>query len=345
VGLHRVRTRARSRDLRLRLRFRRALVLSLLLHVTIGVFLLVTIRREGRLEMLPPPAPVTMVFESGRRSGPTLPNPSEQATPATPSPPATEPPQPPAPEPLAPEPLAPEPAAPPPPVAQAPTLPAPEPPPPPEEQPAVPVPSPPPAVEALPVPPPVETLPKPPEQAPARQPPPPSKPPPVQPLVKRTAPSKPLGFPAPMDFSFGKSSSVPEARTRASAARRPPGSIDMSLGPAKKGAANNTPFADIDSDQGGPDWRNALSLWVSQHAYYPEQARRNGEEGDAKVHVVAQHNGRVTSVELIGRSGSTWLDLALQALFRDARIPPLSGSGNEPIEFDFTMHYILRRVP
>ncbi|MFL5287776.1 MAG: TonB family protein [Rhodopila sp.] len=119
----------------------------------------------------------------------------------------------------------------------------------------------------------------------------------------------------------------------------------MSLGPAKKGAANNTPLSDIDSDQGGPDWRNALSQWVSQHAYYPERARANGEEGDAKVRVVAQHNGRVTSVELIGRSGSIWLDLALQALFRDAHIPPLPGSGNEPIEFNFTMHYILRRVP
>jgi periplasmic protein TonB len=119
----------------------------------------------------------------------------------------------------------------------------------------------------------------------------------------------------------------------------------MLLGPAKKGEANNTPFADIDTDEGGPDWRNALSQWVSQHAYYPEQARRNGEEGDAKVHVVAQHNGHVTSVELIGKSGSMWLDLALQALFRDAHIPPLPGGGNEPIEFNFTMHYILRRVP
>jgi protein TonB len=119
----------------------------------------------------------------------------------------------------------------------------------------------------------------------------------------------------------------------------------MSLGPAKKGEANDTPFADIDTDQGGPDWRNALSRWVSQHAYYPEQARINGEEGDAKVHVVAQHNGHVTSVELIGKSGSMWLDLALQALFRDAHIPPLPGGGNEPIEFNFTMHYILRRVP
>jgi TonB family protein len=146
-----------------------------------------------------------------------------------------------------------------------------------------------------------------------------------------------------MDFSFGKppprEAPLPEAR------RRPPGSIDMSLGPAMRGAANAAPRSDVDSDDGGPDWRNALSKWVSEHAYYPEQARREGEEGDAKVHVLADHYGRVKEVELIGRSGSMWLDLALQALFRDAHIPPLPGPGTEPIEFNFTMHYILRRMP
>ena len=57
---------------------------------------------------------------------------------------------------------------------------------------------------------------------------------------------------------------------------------------------------------------------------------------------IARPDGRVTSVELIGRSGSIWLDLALQALFRDAHIPPLPSGTTEPIEFNFTMHYIIR---
>ena len=110
----------------------------------------------------------------------------------------------------------------------------------------------------------------------------------------------------------------------------------------RRGAENNTPFGDIDSDQGGPDWRNLLSRWVQQHAYYPPEARANLEEGTAQVHVEARPDGRVTSVELIGRSGSIWLDLALQALFRDARIPPIPG-GDKPIVFNFTMHYIIIR--
>ena len=77
--------------------------------------------------------------------------------------------------------------------------------------------------------------------------------------------------------------------------------------------------------------------------YYPEQARRDGEEGDAKVHVLAASDGRVREVELIGKSGSMWLDLALLSLFRDQHIPPYPGGGSEPIEFNFTMHYVLIR--
>ena len=42
------------------------------------------------------------------------------------------------------------------------------------------------------------------------------------------------------------------------------------------------------------------------------------------------------------KSGSVWLDMALMALFRDAHLPPLHDE-NEPITFDFTMHYILIR--
>ena len=68
----------------------------------------------------------------------------------------------------------------------------------------------------------------------------------------------------------------------------------------------------------------------------------NGEDGDVMVQVVANPDGHVTSVEMKQRSGSDWLDMALMALFRDAHLPPLHDE-NEPITFDFTMHYILIR--
>jgi outer membrane biosynthesis protein TonB len=55
-------------------------------------------------------------------------------------------------------------------------------------------------------------------------------------------------------------------------------------------------------------------------------------------------DGRVTSVELEHGSGSPWLDLALEGLFRGAKLPPLPKSaGDQPVPFHFTMHYILIR--
>jgi protein TonB len=146
-----------------------------------------------------------------------------------------------------------------------------------------------------------------------------------------------------MNFSFGKPPPAQPSPGRASSRPHFPGTIDMSLGPASKGTADPTPFSERDEDAAGADWRNALSRWVAEHAYYPEQARRDFEEGDAKVRVHMEPNGRVREVELIGKSGSMWLDLALLALFRDQRIPPLPSGEKDPIEFNFTMHYVLIR--
>jgi protein TonB len=284
------------------------LVVSLLIHVGIGLLLLVTLRRQPREEWLPPPAPVTMVFESGRRQGPTLPEPSPRAS----APPAV------APVPLPPVPVAPPPEIKPaPPVVEAPPVPPLPAPVPPRVPPVIEAPLPPrekAEVEAL----------------------------PPKPAPRRPPPPKPSDFPAPMNFSFGKPVAPSSSKSKLASTQRSASSMDMSLGPAQKGAMNDSPFAD--NDEGGPDWRNALSQWVEEHAYYPEQARRDGDEGDVRVHVIAEHNGRVTLVDLTGKSGSMWLDLALQAMFRDAHLPPLPTEGSEPIEFNFTMHYILRRM-
>jgi protein TonB len=146
-----------------------------------------------------------------------------------------------------------------------------------------------------------------------------------------------------MNFSFGTPQRASPSAARPQFRPHIPGTIDMSLGPASRGTADPTPFSDRDEDAAGADWRNALSRWVAEHAYYPEQARRDFEEGDAKVRVRAEPTGRVKEVELIGKSGSMWLDLALLALFRDQHIPPLPPGEKEPIEFNFTMHYVLVR--
>ncbi len=42
----------------------------------------------------------------------------------------------------------------------------------------------------------------------------------------------------------------------------------MSLGPAIRGALNNTPHGE--DEDGGPDWRNALSQWVAAARLLPD---------------------------------------------------------------------------
>jgi periplasmic protein TonB len=319
--------RRRSRRLRL------AALISLFIHIAIGVLLLATIRQGGKPELLPPPSAVTMLFESGRKTGPTLPNPELQTTPSVPptppSPPIEAVPTPPLPPATKPPPSAPPTPTPPLPVPAPAEPPLPSPPvppaevsPPPAEPAPAPIPRPPPVVRPSPVAP---------------------KPSPVRPARREPAPPKPSEFSSPMNFSFGKPNLAVPPSARPRAAPHIPGTIDMSLGPASKGTADPTPLSEHDEDAAGADWRNALSRWVAEHAYYPEQARREAEEGDAKVRVLADPDGRVKEVELIGKSGSMWLDLALLALFRNQQIPPLPSGDHEPIDFNFTMHYVLIR--
>ena len=68
----------------------------------------------------------------------------------------------------------------------------------------------------------------------------------------------------------------------------------------------------------------------------------NGEDGDVMVRVVANPSGHVTSVEMRGgrvRTGSTWRWWRCSAMRTCRRCWV-----NEPITFDFTMHYILIRM-
>ena len=97
------------------------------------------------------------------------------------------------------------------------------------------------------------------------------------------------------------------------------------------------------AEQLGPDWGSELEAYVQEHARYPEQAVRNGEQGDSMVRVTVDSTGHVESVALEQRSGSVWLDTELLSIFRHARLPPFPAGTDQPgITFHFTMHYILR---
>jgi TonB family protein len=139
-----------------------------------------------------------------------------------------------------------------------------------------------------------------------------------------------------MKFSFGPSEEKPGLAT--------PGRPFLSLGLPRRGPEDPTPYS-VDTDaEVGPDWRNALSEWVQDHSYYPQQAAELHQQGLVKVLVTTTPDGHVLSVDMERRSGSPWLDLALDGLFRGAKLPPMPKSvGDQPVSFHFTMHYILIR--
>jgi periplasmic protein TonB len=332
---------------------------SLVLHAVVLALLLVRLKWDREPEPLPPPSTVDMVFEGGRPEGPSTPEPTPVPVPSTarpsdiggapggaapPPPPEAAQPSPSEPQPVPPAEappklaLAPSPEPPPPLVVPPPpVLPSPpvvQPPPPTEPGPAeITVPPPPPPVPAQP------PAPQTPAQKqtwpPMRQQPTTTTTPSTTPNAAKTTPRHPSDFPAPMDFSFGPPT-APGVPT--------PGRPILSLGLPRRGPEDSAPFSLETNAEVGPDWRNALSEWVHEHAYYPEQAAELGQEGTTRVLVKTMPGGHVLSVEMEKRSGSPWLDLALEGLFRGAKLPPMPRSaGDEPVEFHFTMHYIIVR--
>jgi len=118
--------------------------------------------------------------------------------------------------------------------------------------------------------------------------------------------------------------------------------LDFSLSSARQGPTDRSSFSRVAGAHVGLDWGNALSAWVRAHSYYPRQAAEMGEDGVSIVEVETNPDGRVTSVRLVGKSGSTLLDIALVGLFDGAHLPPLPDK-SEPTTFRFAMHYILIR--
>jgi protein TonB len=307
------------------------LTASLALHLSILILLLVGIERRYKAPEQVPPADIAMVFEGHspeRNSAPNpqQPNPSQPGSPAptraTPS-------------------VPPVPAAP----SQAEALPPPPPPAPPapaetKPTPAVPVPPAPPLAMAIPLPPPLPSPPAParPTEAPRR---------PAETPEPRRAPA----FPAPLAFSYGlpsptSSQQAPSPRASPAPSPRPgqPGTIDLSFGPIQGGSLSPSATIQMEGVDVSTDWLNLVSAWWRRHAYYPPQAGMNGEDGDVTLHMRVDHDGRVSQLELVGRSGSQWLDMAAVAIFRDAFLPPLPPEMHEAqIPFHVTIHFVIIR--
>lgn len=312
------------------------------------VALLLIVPPKKELGEPDPTSEVPVVFESGA-GGPPLPQPeTPQSTPGDPQP---VPPLPNAPD----LPPVPRPPAPPPPVPlpQGPVAQVPPPavaPPVAPPEPFPPMPAPPPLVQSLPPPvPPVAEEPPPPSDSAELALPPPPPPAPPAPPAEPARPRPPAPpFPGTLDLTGQGRVAMAPPRGGSPRQARPPGSLDLSLGnvPQQRRrsaqADSNGNIGSVEGAQPTGSWRGAFLDWVRARSFYPEQAAMNGEDGNSRVRLTIDRSGRVRSVELVGRSGSRILDLALQSIFRDQRVPPFTPDmEGETMTMTFTMRYIL----
>src|SRR5580658_3800930 len=69
-------------------------------------------------------------------------------------------------------------------------------------------------------------------------------------------------------------------------------------------------------------WMGKLKQWWDRHSFYPKEASQTNEGGNVKVHIVIAPDGLVTSIEVVQSSGTSVLDAAAVAVFRNAHLPP-----------------------
>ena len=92
----------------------------------------------------------------------------------------------------------------------------------------------------------------------------------------------------------------------------------------------------------GANWDGELTKWVQEHAYYPQAAAEQGQQGTATVEFTVDRSGHVSGVKLLSSSGSTFLDQAWFQLFAENHLPPFPpGAKSDHVDVRYTVHYQL----
>jgi protein TonB len=97
--------------------------------------------------------------------------------------------------------------------------------------------------------------------------------------------------------------------------RDPPPAVLRTVGPPVMAP---TPAAPATVDGG---WPASVADWLASRKTYPEEARRQGEEGRVVIRFTVDRSGHVIEANIVGSSGSERLDAATLALLRNASLP------------------------
>jgi TonB family protein len=115
-------------------------------------------------------------------------------------------------------------------------------------------------------------------------------------------------------------------------------------GPGIVGPSSFGQFAKVTEGHVDANWLSALHDWWDRHGYYPEQAARLQQDGTVRIEMVVDKFGNVRNVVMLDRSGSQWLDLGAQSVFRGAKVPSLQPfTDDDQITVDLTIQYLLYR--
>jgi TonB family protein len=94
------------------------------------------------------------------------------------------------------------------------------------------------------------------------------------------------------------------------------------------------------ANAGRRDLMRQLQAWWDVHGYYPRHASNNDEAGTVAVQLVIDRDGRITSVNVMGGSGSHALDVAATTAFLGGFVRPFPPGMPEAV-IDLSLHYVL----
>lgn len=137
-------------------------------------------------------------------------------------------------------------------------------------------------------------------------------------------------------MSYGNGSSA--------AAPAPMAPHGMNLSPPMSDAQAATASDFSVKGDAGAGWDAALTKWVQEHAYYPQAAIEQNQQGTATVEFTVDRNGHVSGIRLLSSSGSPFLDQAWFQLFADNNLPRFpAGAKSDHVVVRYTVHYQLIR--
>jgi protein TonB len=91
-------------------------------------------------------------------------------------------------------------------------------------------------------------------------------------------------------------------------------------------------------------YRTMLSSWLESHKRYPESSRTRGEQGRAMLRFRVTRSGQVLNYAIVGSSGYSDLDAAVEEMMRGASLPPFPADMTaSDIEVTVTVRFGLTR--